>query len=272
MLELRYNGLFIPPFQYGMYSSIPYIEDIDTSTLFMFITYPGCFNDAYHFAKRVSLERVIIIPVCLATAYAGEIMNLQNKLCVIKKSCKVVFPACLPDDMFNIIFRENYIQTQSLSMGCASIKFEYQKYTKNFCEIYNQYTYEDVEYKRTTYCEAGKLDLNDAFLGSQKYGFVFDLLITVYGKTTYMSMGMDKEKIIELSQDDSIHEIHLPFISYFKSLYGFKKVWDDKEMGKYRKKIKCNAFASDMEWDIFKKHHLWYDGGRYVRFLNFPRQ
>lgn len=275
MKELRYNGLFIPPDHYGMYSCIPYIEDLNTDTLFVFILYPGCFNDAYHFAKRISLSNIVIIPVSMANAYCGEIMNLQNKLIGIKSSCKVVFPGDLNEADFNIAFRDNYIQTDHISIGCANIAFKYETYTKTYnycCDLYHNYKYVEAEEKGVTYYDIEKLSLNDAYLGSQKYGFVFDLIVTVYGVTTYISLGLSDEKIKELDSDSSISEVHLPFKSYFGNLYGFKKAMTDLNIKDYISKIRCNAFANIHEWDIFTKHHKWYDGGRYVKFYNFPRQ
>ena len=76
-------------------SSVYMISDASTSSLFVFVLFPGAFHDVYEIASLTMYQNVFIIPISIYPEYISDIYRLVVELTKIKTRVKVISPDML---------------------------------------------------------------------------------------------------------------------------------------------------------------------------------
>ena len=76
-------------------SSVYMISDASTSSLFVFVLFPGAFHDVYEIASLTMYQNVFIIPISVYPEYISDIYRLVMELTKIKTRVKVMSPDML---------------------------------------------------------------------------------------------------------------------------------------------------------------------------------
>ena len=111
--KIGLTGLYQPHCSRDDYTSVYMISDEDTGSLFVFVLFPGCYNDVYEIAFLTEYTKIFLIPISLNPAYMSDIYRLVNDLVPIKEMVKVMYPDHFPTTGLNTLFLNSFVRGDS---------------------------------------------------------------------------------------------------------------------------------------------------------------
>lgn len=105
-------------------SSVYMISDSSTSSLFVFVLFPGAFHDVYEIASLTMYQNVFLIPISTYPEYISDIYRLVIELTKIKTRVKVISPDMLQP---NVKARMNSMFLNSLVKGSSKSSYVYSE-------------------------------------------------------------------------------------------------------------------------------------------------
>ena len=103
-------------------SSVYMISDSSTSSLFVFVLFPGAFHDVYEIASLTMYQNIFIIPISIYPEYISDLYRLVLELTKIKSVVKVMSPDMLLPSVKNKL---NSMFLNSLVKGTAKSTYVY---------------------------------------------------------------------------------------------------------------------------------------------------
>lgn len=73
-------------------SSVYMISDASTSSLFVFVLFPGAYHDVYEIASLTMYQNVFLIPISIYPEYISDLYRLVVELTKIKTRVKIISP------------------------------------------------------------------------------------------------------------------------------------------------------------------------------------
>lgn len=107
------TGLYQTPCTRDDYTSVYMIADEDSSSLFVFILFPGCYYDVYEVAYLTEYTKIFLIPISFGPAYVSDIFRLVNDLAPIKEMVKVMYPESTMVPGANTLFLNSFVRGDS---------------------------------------------------------------------------------------------------------------------------------------------------------------
>lgn len=99
-------------------SSVYMISDTNTSSLFVFVLFPGAFHDVYEIASLTMYKNIFIVPISIYPEYISDIYRLVIELTKIKTRVKVISPDMLQPSVkssLNSMFLNSLVKGSSKS-------------------------------------------------------------------------------------------------------------------------------------------------------------
>lgn len=103
-------GLYQQPVDRNDISSVYMISDEATNSLFVFILFPGAYNDVYEIASLTTYLNIFIIPISLNPEYVSDIYRLVNRLTPLKVMVKIMFPEHFVPRNANTLFLNSFVK------------------------------------------------------------------------------------------------------------------------------------------------------------------
>ena len=107
------TGLYQTPCTRDDYTSVYMIADEDSSSLFVFILFPGCYYDVYEIAYLTEYTKIFLIPISFGPAYVSDIFRLVNDLSPIKEMVKIMYPDSSVVPGSNTLFLNSFVRGDS---------------------------------------------------------------------------------------------------------------------------------------------------------------
>lgn len=245
-------GLFQAPKHREQIAPVYMIADGDTSSLFIFVLFPGAYDDAFEVASQVEYHHIFIIPTSMEAMYISDVYRLSNDLMPIKASVNVIyptkFPMHVPPAMENSLLKGSPERTTAFVYQNGFIAFDWgiEKpieepiYHRGFHDIYINF-----DNRRVLFCphEVNKERilklLND---GDVDYVYV-PYSKPMFGDDSYLTLVQDEDFAPYVDND----EYHDNIIAFgFTSSTEAKLCWENHP----------NAFPVTFRW-LFLNAYDW---------------
>ena len=224
---LALTGIFQPPDPEGGYTAIPMLSDPSSSSLFVFITFPGAYDDVYEIASKVKFANIFLVPISLNANYVSDIHRLVTDLTPLKSIVKILYPGYyeLPVNNLNelAIIRGDG-NTATFTFPNGFIAFDYYGSCDCACR-----TCEDV----CDECAPGA-DINnthDIYVRWNDKGYLFT------------SFNVTRDRILELFQKKLLDYVYVPYSPCIDN-EGFLTLITDPELKEYANSIIAYGFHS----------------------------
>lgn len=239
-------GLFQSPKYREQFSPIYMIADGDTSSLFIFVLFPGAYDDAYEVACQTPYHHIFIIPTSMEAMYISDVYRLTSDLLRIKESVNVIYPSKfamhVPPAIENSLLRGNATKTTAFVYQNGFIAFDWgidkpieePIYHMGFHDIYINFNN-----RRVLFCshEVNK----DRVLSMLENGDV-DYVYLPYARPMF-----GDESYITLIEDENFKEYSDKLIAYgFANSTEAKLCWDNHPA----------SFPVTFRW-LFLNAHNW---------------
>lgn len=136
-------GVYQSPTLKSNISSVYMIADDNNTSLYIFVLFPGAYNDAYEIASCVWYRNIFIIPVSLDALYISDVARLVNDLSCTKPLVKVLFPgkfcAFVPTVVQKALINSERKTYYQYRYGFISFNYRMSEditYQPNFYDIY----------------------------------------------------------------------------------------------------------------------------------------
>lgn len=198
-------GAYQPPIMNKNHTnSIYMLGDETTQSLFVFILYPGSYDDIYKIASLTWYRNIILVPISVTSYFISDIVRLCEDLSNISKNVKILtpdrFPQYVPTTTEMCLIKG---QKTILSFDKGFVAFDYKMsdnvYERGFHDIYLSF-----KGRRFLFCP---LEVNE----ERVYGMLTNNLVDyvyvpyndpMFGTLSYLSIvqsktfeGMDRQFI-----------------------------------------------------------------------------
>lgn len=135
-------GVFKSPKARNNVSSIYMISDESARILFIFVLFPGAYQDAYEIASKEIYPNIIIVPVSMDALYVSDVVRLANDLTPYKNCVKIVFPGKAPSYMpvaaQKAMIKTGHTTFSQYTYGFVAMNYQMNEeiYQPNFYDIY----------------------------------------------------------------------------------------------------------------------------------------
>lgn len=135
-------GVYKTPTLRSNNTSVYMISDESAHILFVFVLFPGAYQDAYEIASKEMYPNVIIVPVSMDAMYASDVVRLANDLTPYKNCVKILFPgrcpAYMPIAAQKALIKTGHTTYSQYSYGFVAMNYQMDKeiYQPNFYDIY----------------------------------------------------------------------------------------------------------------------------------------
>lgn len=253
-------GLFQSPKYREQISPVYMISDGDTSSLFIFVLFPGAYDDAYEVASQVIYQNIFIIPVSLEAMYVSDVFRLQSDLMRIKSNVKVLFdgryPLHVPHAIENSVLRGRHDNTTAFVYQNGFIAFDWgiEKpienpiYHRGFHDIYINFNN-----RRVLFCphEVNK----ERILTMLENGDV-DYVYVPYARAMF-----GDESYLTLVEDEAFNDYIDKFVAFgFMNSTEAKLCWDNHP----------EAFPVTIRWLFLNSYPYESDEADYVVIADRP--
>lgn len=243
---LALTGVFQPPKFEGGYTAVPMLSDPSSSTLFVFIMFPGAYDDVYEIASKVKFANIFIVPVSLNADYVSDIHRLVTDLTPLKKTVKVLFPG------------RYQLPVNNLNENCL-IRGGTDKCSFTFPEGFITFDYVPA-------CECGCCSRQHLFPFSNQYDScrftsdennVFHDIYVYYKDKGYLftSTAVNKQRIKSLIADNRVEYVYVPYSYGYKGQENFLTLAGDPGMRNYINHIIAYGYRNYEEFLECYKHY-----------------
>ena len=213
-------------------SSVYMISDSNTSSLFVFVLFPGAFHDVYEIASLTMYKNIFIVPISIYPEYISDIYRLVIELTKIKTRVKVISPDMLQPSVKSKL---NSMFLNSLVKGTTKSTY-----------VYSENGFIAFDWN----------DENGVAPSSQTWPENFhDIYCTFGSKRVLLTVNkVDIDRIKSLLRQDLVDYVYIPWQnpSYTSAMFAtFVDVFDeinemDKELGtEYTNKLVVYGFPND---------------------------
>lgn len=219
-------GLFQPPKYRDQIAPVYMIADGDTSSLFIFVLFPGAYDDAYEVACQTPYHHIFIVPTSMEVMYVSDVFRLASDLMRIKQSVNIIYPhkfaMHVPAAIENTLLRGSSNSTTAFVYGNGFIAFDWgiEKPIEN--PIYH-------------------LGFHDIYINFDNRRILF------------CSHEVNKDRILNMLENDDVDYVYLP---YARPMFGdesYITLIEDESFEKYIDKLIAYGFANSTEaklcWD-----------------------
>lgn len=219
-------GLFQPPKYRDQISPVYMIADGDTSSLFIFVLFPGAYDDAYEVACQTPYHHIFIVPTSMEAMYISDVYRLTSDLIKIKQSVNVLYPSKfamhVPAAIENSLLRGSPTNTTAFVYGNGFIAFDWGIDKPIEEPIYH-------------------LGFHDIYIN-------FD-----NRRVLFCSHEVNKTRVLNMLENDDVDYVYLP---YAKPMFGddsYITLIEDEYFKPYVNKLIAYGFANSTEaklcWD-----------------------
>lgn len=213
-------GIYQPPnIDNSQHTSVYMIADDSKSELFIFILFPGAYNDAYEIASRVWYRNIFIIPVSLEGLYVSDVARLVKDLAPIKPLVKVLYPGKF----------SAYVPTIVQKALIDSSRTTYYQYNYGFISF--DYRIGDVSYQP---------NFHDIYATFKRRRCLF------------CPFEVDKTRILKMLQNDDVDWVYVPYNDTLFGLDCYATLMCYPEFEPYMDKIIAFGFSNDTEANYCK--------------------
>ena len=118
------------------------ISDEAANILFVFILFPGSYDDVFEIASKETYPNIIIVPVSMDAIYVSDVVRLANDLTPYKHCVKILFPgkspAYMPVDAQKAMIKTGHITYSQYTYGFVAMNYQINEeiYQPNFYDIF----------------------------------------------------------------------------------------------------------------------------------------
>ena len=118
------------------------ISDEAANILFVFILFPGSYDDVFFFFFIEAYPNIIIVPVSMDAIYVSDVVRLANDLTPYKHCVKILFPgrspAYMPVDAQKAMIKTGHITYSQYTYGFVAMNYQISEeiYQPNFYDIF----------------------------------------------------------------------------------------------------------------------------------------
>lgn len=223
------TGIFQPPLEDGGYTAVPMLSDASSSTLFVFVMFPGAYADIYEIASKSKFANIFIVPVSLNAQYITDVHRLVTDLTPLKSCVKVLYPGRYP------------IPVNSIN-ELAIIRGDTTKCTYTFN---NGFIAFDKSFACNCICDA---------CATNASGSSHDILVR-YDNTTYLltSTKVNADRILRAIESRVVDYVYVPYSYGYVNQDNFLTLIKDERLATYHDNIIAYGFRN---YDEFKQCYL----------------
>ena len=209
-------GLFQPPVRRNDKSSMYMVADNDSHSLFIFIMFPGSYQDAYEVASLLWYQNIFIVPVSLDGNYLSDVCRLVTDLSKTKQSVKIIHPTKTPYRV-NSLIENSFVRT---SEGRSTFM-----YTNGFISF--------------------NWGLNDNPYINDRY---YDIYIKFNNRTVLLCpFEINRERILSLLKNNYVDYIYVPFTASQFGTDNFLSIIEEEDFSDYKNKLVACGFTNATE-------------------------
>lgn len=243
---LALTGVFQPPKFEGGYTAVPMLSDPASSSLFVFIMFPGAYNDVYEIASKVKFANIFIVPVSLNVDYVSDVHRLVTDLTPLKKNVKVLFPGRYQLPVNNL--NENCIirggtDKCSFTFPEGFIAFDYVPGCE--CGCCNRQTL----FPFSNQCDSCRITSDDKS--------AFHDIYVYYKDKGYLftSTAVNKHRIKALLKDNRVEYVYVPYSYGYTGQENFLTLAGDPGMRNYINHVIAYGYRNYEEFLECYKHY-----------------
>lgn len=221
-------GLFQSPKYREQFSPIYMIADGDTSSLFIFVLFPGAYDDAYEIASQTVYHHIFIVPTSMEAMYISDVYRLASDLMRIKQSVNVIYPnkfaMHVPPAIENSLLRGNASSTTAFVYQNGYIAFDWGI----------EKPIEDPIYHR---------GFHDIYINFNNRRVLF------------CPHEVNKDRIINMLENNDVDYVYLP---YARPMFGddsYITLIEDEDFKEYADKLIAFGFANSTEAKMCWENH-----------------
>lgn len=230
-------GPFQPPKFYKGYTSVLMMNENSTSSLFVFIMFPGAYDDVYEIASKPRFKHVFLVPVSLNADYLSDVHRLVTDLTPLKTCVKVIYPTPygVPVNSINEV---------------AIIRGDSNKCTYTFDDGFIAFDYKISSTNSSSVgcCPCCKCGSNTSV--SAKTRDEHDIYLRYNDKRfLFTSTVVDKERILDLLDNDQVDYVYVPYSDGYVEQDTFLTIVNDERFALYDKHLIAYGFNNLEEID-----------------------
>ena len=226
-------GPFQSPKFYKGYTSVVMMNENSTHSLFVFMMFPGAYDDIYEIASKPRFRNVFLVPVSLNADFVSDIHRLVTDLSGLKSCVKIIYP-------------NNYtIPVNSINEN-AVLRGDTDKCTYTFDDGFISFDFKDGSSSNLTsfcpcMCSTGskrvKRENHDIYV---RFKDTRILLTSVF---------VDKERILSLLENDQVDYVYVPYSSGYVNQDTFLTLINDERFKLYERRLIAYGFRALEEID-----------------------
>lgn len=225
------TGIFQPPLEDGGYTAVPMLGDASTSTLFVFVMFPGAYADIYEIASKAKFANIFIVPVSLNAQYITDVHRLVTDLTPLKSCVKVLYPGRYP------------LPVNSIN-ELAIIRGDSNKCTFTFNNGF-------IAFDKSFVCGCNCNGCTTNATGSSH-----DILVR-YNDVSYLltSTKVNADRIVRALENKAVDYVYVPYSYGYVNQDNFLTLMQDERLATYHDNIVAYGFRN---YDEFKQCYLKY--------------
>lgn len=226
-------GPFQSPKFYKGYTSVVMMNENSTHSLFVFMMFPGAYDDIYEIASKPRFRNVFLVPASLNADFVSDIHRLVTDLSGLKSCVKIIYPT-------NYTIPVNSINENAVLRG------DTDKCTYTFDDGFISFDFKDGSSSNlTSFCPCAcyeksrraKKENHDIYV---RFNDTRILLTSVF---------VDKERILSLLENDQVDYVYVPYSSGYVNQDTFLTLINDERFKLYERRLIAYGFRTLEEID-----------------------
>lgn len=227
-------GPFQPPKFYKGYTSVAMMNENSTHSLFVFMMFPGAYDDIYDIASKPRFKNVFIVPASLNADFVSDVHRLVTDLNGIKNCVKVIYP-------------EDYSLPVNSINGTAVLRGDTDKCTYTFDDGFISFDFKNGSNSNSSLCPCPCCNIPTTNKNRKGY---HDIYVRFNDNRILLtSVVVDKERILSLLEKDEVDYVYVPYSAGYVNQDTFLTLINDERFKLYQRRLIAYGFKTIEEID-----------------------